>query len=954
MPMVEDVKKVLLGVIVLVVGVAVFSRVFATPDLDQMANVTAQQLASAISEAAYYPVLDHEPNIKEDAGKYVAVPVRLGQPGGDIAISMFQLTTGVMPRYQLFYENFPEGGLGWDESYPWSGGSVAYTIGFVVFMKVLPKGLSKMSKSMTAPGRLTYRIGAAIVRFPARIWNGVRWVSNRIKNRLWVWSKTLKITANSLKKGRFVNAKAILQASMKSISPRKAFKIERDLMVNGFEFGKVAQLQGRRNLQEVLDVVKIDRIYDNAGNIVPGKLSRNKIKFINAWIDISFGPAEASKMRSALKIPRFGWLKTSVKYSNGVKWVKGSRIFKFGQRVNKFVSEYRVGFRKWRSDKLAGRKALPVDETKQIWKDFSSQCRRHPASCFEDVRAITGKNIKDEADVLMKLDAFERTLKQNDFIMYGTPESIMGVNQKMSKMALDNPEYFVKGSNKATWDAFKKSIDGEDAIFQTKLVLLRTGMTDAEAQKAAENMVKRSWQGMKAAARKVKAYDSNALLKKFGSIQKQANRNYFRSIRANPTEASRMANIFAGKRELRPALRWIADATQSRAAKRAVRFAFIDVGRYENGLWYGPAVMQNAEEGITSDMSEPDTNNALIFVKEGANPVALPLDPKVQEVGGVKVWRPKPARAPVPIFIQQLMLWFSVPQNPRYYTVSPCMGTAKVWRGTDAVYVAIDKCAYDQSGTACQSYCYADETRIFGTEGAHEEINGVVWGTFWGTFGGCLAATCAAGGACQPQLCVRVAGGVEMTTVLSYSSAKAATENCLEQNWGYWDYYAAADACDFGFMMATWGAGGGGKAAATTAGKQAARGAGQEAAKETAKEGAKETAKETTKEAGKEAGKKTSLALRAKNYAKTQLPTDICMVPYIVGDAVMSWSSVGFVKHGLEAKQIRDREAACTWGTCNFNGQEDYPPETWKNCCTDVTGCPAGKCDTESGWCQAG
>jgi hypothetical protein len=76
----------------------------------------------------------------------------------------------------------------------------------------------------------------------------------------------------------------------------------------------------------------------------------------------------------------------------------------------------------------------------------------------------------------------------------------------------------------------------------------------------------------------------------------------------------------------------------------------------------------------------------------------------------IRLWRPVSplmSVAGVEGFLKQ------VPSHPRFYVVSPCFGTAKVWKtmynGKKTIFIKIDK--FDLNDTA-SNYCYADEGLI--------------------------------------------------------------------------------------------------------------------------------------------------------------------------------------------------------------------------------------------------
>ena len=99
----EDVQRVLIGVVILVVGISIINVIVSSPECDEMAIQTEQQLAAAINEATYLPAVSSEPSYS-DSGKFLAVPIRFCQSTNSLDW-LGVAVSGKTPQYQVFYEN---------------------------------------------------------------------------------------------------------------------------------------------------------------------------------------------------------------------------------------------------------------------------------------------------------------------------------------------------------------------------------------------------------------------------------------------------------------------------------------------------------------------------------------------------------------------------------------------------------------------------------------------------------------------------------------------------------------------------------------------------------------------------------------------------------------------------------------------------------------------------------
>ncbi|MBR9682218.1 MAG: hypothetical protein GOV02_00950 [Candidatus Aenigmarchaeota archaeon] len=157
MAMLEQVKMVALGVVLLIMVVIVFNNMFASPECDDMANITAEQLRDAVDKVAaedgVQPWTKDKPPEITDTQYYASVPIRLCEddiafsdklristPFGEIkSPNEFKFTGGAwaahLPTYIIVHEEFPKASgffQMWDEGYPWSGGAVNAVFAYAV------------------------------------------------------------------------------------------------------------------------------------------------------------------------------------------------------------------------------------------------------------------------------------------------------------------------------------------------------------------------------------------------------------------------------------------------------------------------------------------------------------------------------------------------------------------------------------------------------------------------------------------------------------------------------------------------------------------------------------------------------------------------------------------------------------------------------------------------------
>ncbi|MEM7820396.1 MAG: hypothetical protein QW761_02245, partial [Candidatus Aenigmatarchaeota archaeon] len=183
--MVEDVKRILIGIVILLIGILIFSRVITKPICDDMARASALQIADAISKVAenpdQYTFENGVPSLKkpEDEGKYATAVVRFCQEppkwmpvdlpviGGvmNLVTSNVEGLTGTIPLYQMYYEEAPGADapwyVMWQDSYPWSG----QTMNLLLFYGAFKYG----TKAAKYSGKIASTVIKGALKLPGRV-----------------------------------------------------------------------------------------------------------------------------------------------------------------------------------------------------------------------------------------------------------------------------------------------------------------------------------------------------------------------------------------------------------------------------------------------------------------------------------------------------------------------------------------------------------------------------------------------------------------------------------------------------------------------------------------------------------------------------------------------------------------------------------------------------------------
>ncbi len=1002
----EDVMRLMVGVTLLIIGLLIFSRVFSQPECDDMAMKSAQQCAAAISQAATMPISNGEPDT-DAKDMYTLCPIRFCQPskttiagidvGGTVSGNLGLRT----PRYQIFYENFPEGGMldMWTESYPWSGSSISGLVFTVAIMKVA-------MPAAVLGGKVAYKVISKTVRglLKAPFWI-FRQISKRMSKVKWtIFAQKMEEKATQYSTQKGIRTLVREKGFLKGISQWAKGGYYKRLNAMGKAYEYAGSKEYKRVMRDLLDATPDKPLFDKSGKLMTHWKNADNLRAVNTWLR-TLSAEDEKVLRKELGIPtqKVGlfkqWVvnggkkiyktvdqKVAKKIANKVPRLAKytGKIVRLPGRIYSGIKATKVAFRKKWREFVSKEKALEPAETKKLFDDIFATCRKTPKDCEEFYKsAFPGKKFTGEAiDILKAQDMLRKNMAKNDWIMIvpkGTKlhESLTageGIAKRMDNeldivdsLTGNSVDYKNIKNKYSTWaDVVANEGIYGDATTAARGIreeALKFGITDdakigsmydagklySDIDSVRPNIyishgvewselplnVRRTWMRENPGLTAFEAKEAYGVayagyrnpvfgFGKTGSAGgEQALRNYYIKngllkdeatklidpvTKKTISEAQILPDVLSGTINNRPVLTKLSATYLS---KRYIgRAVMMDIGRFKWNFWYGGAATQEYENRLTENL---DTGGNLVYVRAGKDVEVVPLDPAVKEAGGVKLWRPGAAR--IPAFIQTGLLATSVKENPRFYTVSPCFGWLKVWRGSDAVYVTAQKCE-EYSDTS--NYCYADNDLIWGTSGDSPVPE--TWAAFTTTFTGCTAICAIASArpvppyptpldwitfkACVKQICPKWAGAVGVTQAIGSASYHAVmdkpnpdllkqstdeqqgTKKYLQENntiginewfppnsYGYWNYYAAADMCDVMSMF-------------LIPGGKAAQGA-------------------------KWAGK---LKFAAKAYAKGGFVSDLCMEPYIVGEMTVAWPNLGQLKTQLDDKQITDKQVKCIWG----------------------------------------
>ncbi len=902
----EEVNRVLAAVIVLVIGIAFFNIIFSQPELDDMARETAHSMADAINQAADLPVSNNEPSLSE-TDKYVPVIMRFGEPlnifnGWSVTLG------GKQPSYEIYYEHFPdETPLGffttWTESYPWSGGLVAQlaTYGLIrsvtlgLGSKTGRKVVGGIAKGIAFPFRMAWEGFRFLLTYPARLALalstdqevlGTKMLANWMKNSdLGGFVFTgLKATWDSMDDNKWLK---------KTITRQK--DVYNDLLIYGFKEGADSGANNRAFFKTVLKSGG-NFGFDDTGRVIPEFDDIDQIRRAKTAVGFMSSTQKARLFENMKSLPSVNWRRLT-EYIRGSRvansWVWKSRGWEIAKKAGRIItwtpkkiyhgirwvrSEFRRAVEWYRYGKLVSKEDTIIARTVQ--KEVMNQRARN--GLIKKLGARIVGMTDDQLNFHRIVDVADSGINSQNvglvFSREGPGYAYDSLGDYMKKLIGRNDHL----ADDVTFSALESVDNNMYRGIVDKAG--RVGLSEIDAQVV--------WE----AARKGYPVHGTDSIKRaaYKTFFEDALRGVYDPVTStftpdNPYMVQQLQAIAAG--ELQP------NPVRTLTGRRIGRFFLFDFGKYKNPFALGAQVTQQAEENIL-DSYDYSTENSLVFVSKG-QVSAIQLDPKVASYP-VKLYRKKQTVAPVGP--QTALFYLSVVDNPRYYTVSPCFGIAKVWKGVDdngatTIFVRMDEedsmCGGapcdpedpDCDPEECANYCYATSQRIFGRNG-NQPSEYTITAVVGVTVPCMLCPTCGGWPVCSKL--GAAAGYAVLAGMIADHTAH--DDSCTDTYWSYWNYYVAADMFDWMENLITSGVS---KAKALQkAGKMPVAG---KATSKLQKIGTAGT------------GKWGSRSLKGL--------TDLALIPETLGDASSAWTTIGIIKYGIDKEHIQENQAQCVWGT---------------------------------------
>ena len=874
----EDVKRIMLGVIILIIGLAIFVTIFSEPECNEMANITAQQLADAIDAAVELDSSGTSEPDRSETWKYISVPVRLCD--GEVSLKQIFLHAGAnRPKYEIYYEHFPNAGVmaSWEESYPWSGGIMSQLM-LYGGMKLGTAGIGKAFKFAKTGMSTFIKAGKKVWHLPAAVWMKAKSLIKYLKDTRIGNAIAERISKSSIKKSssKFLRESASFKRMKTWYDGSSIRKYMDD---RKWATGVVSDMKTEKELRDLDEMgflaKRADGVeYDAVGKPIFNYKDRKVVIAANMMI-ADMSNDQAKLFRQTYNVPRsYTWFSIKETVMNNKRFSSFYEKTKnLGKKITKPFKDSKVKKRTELKEFLGkGKGSLMEPDKVQKIIDMDNICIANPSRCKKyyealyasglpnkKVRSLSYREIQEQAMKRQKM------IKSNDYLIF-VPEGTQARNYLGGDDVLprETTSGFL-GESYITEDYLKSNTKWDDLPAE-----IQFGITDNVAKRRAGQGALRNADDL-AAAKNIweagrKGYNNK--IDGFGATGYTGARNamgmeYFnKHLTEDPAEMAVMKSAFNGEVVYRDSVDIL--LSKDNRVKRAVLY---DIGRYYNPFWFGAYRTQEAELNTAKEF---DTENSLVLVSSGSVANTIELDEDVADYG-VSIYRPKPDNwERTPIFMETIMFDMSIKEHPDMYTVSPCFGYYKVWKGTkegendNTIFVKVVKC---DEGDNAANYCYATEEDLWGL--APQSMAGDIpplsvhlayWAGIWGS--------CTAGSfGTAERGCAKIASWATIGFITVESTMMSILED-EDAIWGYWNYYKAADICDIVDMMGGFGE------------------------KAISKEGAKAA---------------------AKSYAKGGFTADLCIIPYTIGDIVSSWPNPGYLKLDLDKDTIKSRQADCVW-----------------------------------------
>jgi hypothetical protein len=1074
MVLISQALEVVIAIIIFVGLVLIFFNVFGSTECDRFANATAVDLSNTISKVALEDGVAPwtGQGIPDDikTNNYATVPIRLCERSALGAVSA--LFTAQSPTYILTYETFPEGGIAWSESQPFSGGALQSVFNYEemkYFTKIITFGGSLAVKlTKWAWGKVIsviYKGGWDLLKL-----RFMKFLQNHEENRVarfflnrWFASEAGTVVQKDIVDKQLDKSLYICKGCKDTLSEvtnmmAKNNLDKEDALIASVGLGTITEVENGLPVEKIVVAPEYRKFVsfwmENSGDsgaalrdrlYIPGRWGVDYIKRM-VYIPVKNKISLALQKVKDKFLPLttfFGNVKTKFnKYFNYNKYIdSNSFVLEEGKLKEILLSNPEITLGEMRDDpdffiplvnSIYQNKG--INKFVEKAEEFSQEDARLVLNNYENyyLTAWAAKYIPKEQEELSG-PAIKYITDQQKALMETLDNAPTLHDQQLALQELQN--FFGKNSEGMTI--------AEQRSLTLKVAAGFTDLNDVPWSQTANTMtdkeVMASYNYLRGTAlkagilRDVTWEDSNGVIARAGlmldkadeigaeaSVVKYQFPNYFYQRQTKPlgdfilptiTEDSISHETFA------KFLTW--------AKGRAKRGVLLDLNRVGVQL-YDPitgkiplsisaydlppfsASPYSIKEGLKKSSAIQEggcARQSICKIERGKatgateTSTAYLLDRQVNESTTVKLWRPRPYFPDrIPININTVLFYFSVPENPRFHVISPCFATAKVWKdkNTDTVFVDIEKgrkcnvssCeqpnvtitvpssitmpaiglggiglpsfnvpipifggmsgTFGPSSEDTPNYCYADEQYIWGADSGTGGDNPNIF-SHMALFGS-VTATCAIatsvategiGTADAVRKCIKVGEYADVAAL--FVEAKQATDAFTgpsykrqETGWGYWNFQKAGDICDLEDMIAS------------IIGTYNPAKTGQETTDTITKVSKLEKLKDWLRTSAKS-------ALKPSSHFSIG---DICYGLTLMGDTTLAWpiktTVTGIIGKAatLNEKCMQQSAAQCAWIAKCYADRPDCNPGLWcdkgvnecKQGCISDTECPGQHC----------
>ncbi|MEM5772407.1 MAG: hypothetical protein QXO65_02740 [Candidatus Aenigmatarchaeota archaeon] len=816
-------QRMIFGIILFILIAAILLRVSTSPECDMYANETAKELRDAINEVASdnFPSWNQNfPPSDENKDFYKPVIIKLCEK--KIGWAGAALSAAI-PTYQIFYESFPEAPAwaAWDESYPFSGGAANALLNYAI-IKYGPKIGKGIGKGIKA----TYKIGTKVAKY------GFKEVYKTSK---------LNNFFNKVKTEGFIKA-VLKKPEIEEKSIKEAFEkfLSQDYKQAARQGDHIIFQKALMEQEQNIEIYKAGGTIENALVDTPeGKKFIITRENINAYkLIYDSANSETQKILDKYfyvpskfqKIENFKWKIFNVKQTIGKLW-RGSFLGKTTSTLKEKYYNFKKSVYKAFGRDISN---LEAAKTAEIYK---VRCYADPEWCRKllieswddaDIGTVMSQIAKHkvekgkftDAEMFKFMEEHEKWIRINEEV-----ETIISYD-KANDVNMRIKDLFKEADTIRTDEEYEALMNKLDKIEKPddKFIseLQDTTFKGYSQQEIKEILIITDAEIKKIHAEKVAASGKITSPEFPGPILWRDNplRYALNDISSNGITTkdnwNNLYTTFSTKEEISTffAKRIVENEDQLKnlIEKKAKGYFFVKLGRVYPTLLFtkpgAPLIPGGAyfSRIVEDELNKYCTSGAICFTL-GPNVYSYPLNEKATKYA-IRLWRPNPSvEQRQPIFIQTGWFYPSIEEHPRFYTVSPCFGYAKVWKSGQNIFISFDvdpttgqtkKCkVLDEKGNEkdVANYCYASFNDVWGSNYNNLEIG---TGTAWlsdgaiaahiiGIFVGCAASTVGY------QQCVQIATLAD-EGALSVAATTAAYSG--DKDWGYWTYYKASDAID--------------------------------------------------------------------------------------------------------------------------------------------------------------